>query len=221
MANLDDFARLPEATTTQQIDAAPPDLSPCGGTAGVIAHNRQPVHVYAAPGAAAIAWLAPQQHGSDTWLPVVGHRPGWAQVLLPSRPNGASGWIPTAELALTLTPQEVRVHRESQRLQLFTHGRLAGTWRIHAGVNETSTPAGRTFLLAATRHTASTLTLALGSHGNTPSTCTAAFGTVAIHALGPQPDQRSVDCHTCIRVPPVAMDALSSVPLGSLVRVYR
>jgi hypothetical protein len=219
-AEIGDFAALPEVTPSQRLDAAPRDLA-AGGTAGVIAHNRQPVHVYAAPAAAAIAWLAPQHNGIDTWLPVIAQQPGWVQVLLPSHPGNASGWIRTAELDLTVTPYELRLHRRSHRLQLFTNGNLARSWKAWPGTAETPTPAGRTFVLAGTPHGAPARVLALGMHGPTPSACTGSVGTVAIHTSVVQADDRAPDCRTCIRVPLEAMDALTRVPLGSLVRVYR
>jgi hypothetical protein len=220
-AEIVDFARLPEASPSQRLDAAPRDLAATGGTAGVIAHNRQPVHVYAAPAGAVIAWLAPQQHGTDIWLPVIGQQQGWVRVLLPSHPGNATGWIRTAELDLTVTRSELRVHRRSRRLQLFTNGTLTRSWRARLGTAETPTPAGRTFLLAGTRHSSAVPVLALGMHGPTRTACTGSLGTVAIHASATQADHSAADCRTCIRVPSEAMDALTDVPLGSLVRVYR
>ncbi|MFD1364700.1 hypothetical protein [Actinoplanes sichuanensis] len=219
-AEIGDLASLPEVTPSQRLDAAPRDLA-ARGTAGVIAHNRQPVHVYAAPAAPAIAWLAPQQNGIDTWLPVIDQQPGWVQVLLPSHPGDASGWIRAAELDLTVTPYELRLHRRSHRLQLFTNGNLARSWKAWPGTSETPTPAGRTFLLAGTPDGAPARVLALGMHGATPSACTGSLGTVAIHSAVARAGDRAPDCRTCIRVPPEAMDALTRVRLGSLVRVYR
>jgi hypothetical protein len=216
-----DFARLPEATPSHRLDSAPRDLCATGGTAGVAAHNRQPVHVHAAPAGAVIAWLAPRQNGVDTWLPVIDQESGWVRVLLPSRPGNASGWLRTTELDLTVTRCELRMHRRSHRLQLFTNGTLARSWRTLPGTAQSLTPAGRTFVLAGPQHSSPARVLALGMHGPTPSACTGSFGTVAIHASADQNDHRSPDCQVCIRVPSEAMDVLSDVPPGSLVRVYR
>jgi hypothetical protein len=216
-----DFARLPEATPSQQLDAAPRDLAATAGTAGVIVHNRQPVHVYAAPAGIVIAWLAPQQHGIDTWLPVIDQQPGWVRVLLPAKPGNASGWLRTADLDVTVTRSELRVHRRSHRLQLFTNGALTRSWRAWPGTADAPTPAGRTFLLAGTQSSSASPAFTLGLHGPAPSACTGSFGTLAIHAPTTRPDHLHADCRACIRVAPEAMAVLTDVPPGSLVRVYR
>ncbi|WP_436528220.1 L,D-transpeptidase [Actinoplanes sp. HUAS TT8] len=216
-----DLALLPEATVGQEITAAPLDEAVTAGTAGMIAHHRQPVHVYAEPDGAVIAWLSPQVLGSDVWLPVIDQQPGWMRVLLPSRPNAATGWITTAELALTHTPHEIRVHRRSSRLQLFTSGRLAGSWRVSAATDPALPPAGRTFLLTVIPGAEPAAAfLALGQHGPAVPTCTGSAGTVAIHALPVEPDDDR-SCHACLRVPADAIATLARIPAGSLVRIYR
>jgi hypothetical protein len=216
-----DLARLPEATVGQEVTAAPLDEATTAGTAGMIAHHRQPVHVYAEPDGAVIAWLPPQVNGSDVWLPVIDQQLGWVRVLLPSRPTAATGWITTAELALAHTPNEIRVHRRSNRLQLFTGGRLAGSWRVSAGSAPALTQAGRTFLLAVVHGAEPTAAfVALGQHTSAVPTCTGTARTVAIHALSGEPDDDRF-CRACLRVPADAVAVLAQIQAGSLVRIYR
>lgn len=219
-AKVIELARLPEAGISEQIANAPRDETDTAGTAGMIAHNREPVHVHAAAGGPAIAWMQPQVLSSDVWLPVIGQQPGWVRVLLPSGPNGATGWLATTGLDVTHTPHEVRVHRRSGRLQLFTSGRLAGTWPVAAGTTSTPTPAGRTFLLAAVHESglgAASLTLALGCHSTAEPgrrhAAVAIHPRVAASDIGP--------CGACLRAPADALDALAHIPAGSLVRIYR
>src|SRR5262249_22873341 len=90
-----DPALVPLSTTYTTINGAPLDSTPSDGAAdaadGVVVHPRREIFVYDAPGGAAIARLGPHQLG-DTWVPVVAQQPGWGRVLLPSRPNGSTGW---------------------------------------------------------------------------------------------------------------------------------
>lgn len=211
---------LPEATAASEIGAAPRDAAGNAGTAGVIVHNRIPVHVYTRPGGPAIAWLSPRQAGGDTWLPVIEQQPGWVRVLLPSQPNGATGWLTSSGLDRAHTTHEIRVHRRSGRLRLFTDGRLTGTWPIATGTDQCPTPAGRTFLLdAVAERGASPQTIPLAANSADPLSCTGPTGTVAFHPDDVLPEGQP--CGACLRVPPAAFEALTRVRAGSLVRIYR
>ncbi|MBO3736611.1 hypothetical protein [Actinoplanes flavus] len=221
--DLAELTLLPEAAAGRKVSAAPGDVAVTAGTAGVIVHNRQPVHIYTRPGGPAIAWLPTQQCGSDTWLPVIDQQPGWVRVLLPSHPNGARGWITTSDLDRSHTPHEIRVHRRSGRLQLLTDGRLTGGWQVAAGSEQTPLPDGRTFLLAlvpGAERRPSPRVLALATHSPASPTCTGIPGTVAIHP-GPGVTDDDDPCRACLRVPAAAFDALTQVRPGSLVRIYR
>ncbi|MBG0567544.1 L,D-transpeptidase [Actinoplanes aureus] len=215
-----DRAKLPEAAATQQISAAPLDVTVTAGTAGMIAHNRQPVPVYAAAGSTPIAWLPPQMFGAETRLPIIDQQPGWVRVLLPSRPNGSTGWITTRGLEFAHTPHEIRVHRRSGRLQLFTSGRRAGTWRVRVGAAPTATPMGRTFLLATPAEQSCPPWIPLGLHSSASPPCTRSPGLVAIHRWLDMPDEES-RCPACIHVPADTFEVLAAMPRGSLVRIYR
>ena len=72
-------------------------------------HNTEAVAVFTAPGGAPFAQLPVTQLGSDTWLPVIAAVPGWVQVLLPSRPNGSTGWLTDINLTAARTRDEIRV----------------------------------------------------------------------------------------------------------------
>ena len=91
-----ELARLPRATTYASIPAAPGDPAPFAATGGLVVHPLRPQIVYAGPGKRPVAVLPATELGSPTWVPVVQRSPGWERVLLPSRPNRATGWIYTA-----------------------------------------------------------------------------------------------------------------------------
>jgi hypothetical protein len=88
-----ELARLPRATTFTSIAAAPLDQDPFALTGGLVVHPLAAQVLYAGPGERPIAVLPATQLGGPTWVPVVQASPGWDRVLLPSRPNRATGWI--------------------------------------------------------------------------------------------------------------------------------
>lgn len=212
---------LPESSTYTVLDAAPQDPGPPDPTSGAVVHPRQEIGVYPAPGAPAFARVGPAEIG-PTWLPVIAERPGWVQVLLPSKPNGSTGWLSTDALDRAITPYLIRVHLRSMSMELFSERRLLGQWTVGTGKTAHPTPPGRTFLLGSfsDRHQKySPVILPLGTHSPTLDSFGGGPGTVAIHTW-PTDDvfgTRSSD--GCIRVPHDALDQLTEVPLGTLVLV--
>jgi len=224
-----ELARLPRATTFTRIGSAPLDQAPFALTGGVVVHPLQPQVLYAGPGKQPVAVLPATELGGPTWVPVVQASPGWDRVLLPSRPNRATGWIFTggtgrSRLDIRRSSYLIRIQIGARKLSVDDGGRSLGTWTVAVGAAGTPTPAGRTFLLALLappRPTYSPLILPLGLHSNALSTFGGGPGTVGLHGW---PD-RSVFGHAvsngCVRVPAAALHLLSGIPLGTLVLITR
>ncbi|MFN2494548.1 MAG: L,D-transpeptidase [Pseudonocardiaceae bacterium] len=215
------LAGLPESTTHDTVAALPLDSGPLAPTDGAVVHPRQEVAVFATPDGPPLARIGPRQVG-DTWLPVIAEQPGWVRVLLPSRPNGSTGWLASEGLDRARTPYLIRVHLRSMSMELLRNSRLLGKWTIGIGKRSAPTPTGRTFLLGSfsDRHQDySPVILPLGTHSPTLDSFGGGPGTVAIHTW-PTDDvfgTRSSD--GCIRVPPDALEQLTEVPLGTLVLI--
>jgi len=219
-----ELAKLPRATTYASIPAVPLDPAPFAVTDGLVVHPRTPQIVYAGPGKRPVAVLPTAELGSATWVPVVQTSPGWERVLLPSRPNRASGWLFTAgtagsQLDTRRSAYLVRINVGARKLSVYDDGQPLGTWTVGVGASPTPTPTGRTFLLAllAPPHpTYSPLILPLGFHSGTLDTYGGGPGTVGVHGWpNPSVFGRAVS-HGCVRVPSPALHILSQVPLGSL-----
>jgi lipoprotein-anchoring transpeptidase ErfK/SrfK len=69
-------------------------------------------------------------------------RPDWYRVLLPIRPNGSTGWVQAADVAIAGVSYELVVHLRSFRIDLFDRGRHTGSFRIGVGTQNTPTPSG-------------------------------------------------------------------------------
>jgi hypothetical protein len=216
-----DLATLVASTTGTKLPRAPKDADPTESTDGRVVHPRRTLPVYAAPGRRPFGKIAPRQM-SDTWLPVVDRRGGWSKVLLPSRPNGSTGWLRSAQLQQRRTPYLIRVHVGSRQLELLREGTPVGTWSVAVGAPETPTPLGRTFLLGSIvddNQSYSPLILPLGAHSDTLDTYGGGPGTVALHGWPDASVFGSAVSHGCVRVPADALDQLRQVPLGTLVIV--
>jgi lipoprotein-anchoring transpeptidase ErfK/SrfK len=214
-----DLTQLVASTTKTKLPKAPLDTAPMATTKGDVVHPRRTLPVYAAPGRRPFAKITPTQM-NDTWLPVIDRKDGWSQVLLPSRPNGATGWLKTAQLDTRRTPYLVRVHLGSRRLELLDQGQLVGSWSVAVGAPETPTPVGRTFLLGSIvdeDQGYSPLILPLGSHSDTLDTYGGGPGTVALHGWPDDSVFGQAISHGCVRVPDDALEQLRLVPLGTLV----
>jgi lipoprotein-anchoring transpeptidase ErfK/SrfK len=219
--------KLPLATTYTSVLAAPVDSAPWADTGGLVIHPRLPQILYAGPGKQPVAVLPPTQLGGPTWVPVVQVGAGWYRVLLPSRPNGATGWIYSASAAASQLDVRhsaylVRISVGERTLSLYKDGGQLGLWTVAVGAAPTPTPTGRTFLLASLsppHPTYSPLILPLGFHSNTLTTYGGGPGTVGIHGWPSPSVFGQAVSHGCVRIPTDGLQAMSQVPLGTLVLI--
>ncbi|GAA4325266.1 lipoprotein-anchoring transpeptidase ErfK/SrfK [Actinomadura luteofluorescens] len=213
-------AKVPEATTYTNLSGAPADPTPDGATDGLVVHPTSPAPVFDRPAGHRFATLPVAELGGPTWVPVVETSGDWRRVLLPSRPNGATGWVPGTALKTAHTPYTVRVDLTRRRLVLERSARPVGHWPVATGDAKTPTPTGRTFVmatLAPAKKTPSPIVLPLGTHSATLDTFGGGPGTVALHGWPDTSVFGKAVTHGCVRVPADALKALSRVPLGSLV----
>lgn len=220
-----DITTLPESTTFGDIPAAPPDPAPHERTSGVVLQVERDVPVHAAPDGPAFARLPATQLENPTWVPVVAEEGQWARVLLPSRPNGATGWVRTGSdqpIRKARSPYFVDIDIDEHRMVIYENDRVLGEWTVGVGRAETPTPRTRTFIMASIAETVtrfSPIILPLGVHSETFSTYGGGPGTVALHGW-PESSVFGRDTSDgCVRVPDEALRALTSLPLGTVVRL--
>jgi len=216
-----DLSALTESTTHTTLDAAPADDRPAEATDGTVVHPRKPTAIFDQPGGEPIGKIGPRQLG-DTWLPAIGSQDGWTRVLLPSKPNGSTGWLQTADVAESRTKYLIRVHLGARKLELLRGEKQIGEWSVGIGKPDTPTPTGRTFLLGSIVDPGqqfSPVILPLGSHSDTLDSFGGGPGTVAIHTWPSTEVFGTESSHGCIQVPEDALDHLKEVPLGTLVLV--
>lgn len=216
-----DLHLLAAATTQAHLRHAPLDDARRSVPTGLVVHPRHTVALWDAPSGTAFAKLTPDQFG-DTWVPVVARRDGWVRVLLPSRPNGSTGWLQTSGLVRARSPYLVQVHLGSRSLELSDDGVPAGTWPVAVGAAATPTPTGRTFLLGQLTdpdQSYSPVIIPLGTHSQTLDTYGGGPGTVAIHGWTDPSVFGQAVSHGCVRVPADALAVIRTLPLGTPVLI--
>jgi lipoprotein-anchoring transpeptidase ErfK/SrfK len=124
---------------------APPSRAGGATVAGIVA----PTWARSQPGAGHRVWLVPTQ---TTWskepdvLLVLGslNRRGreWLHVLLPIRPDGASGWIPRSNALLDRTHYWVVVDKRARTVRVYRRGALVRHFQAVIGKPATPTPDG-------------------------------------------------------------------------------
>lgn len=218
--------KLPEATTATKIKAAPTDPAKDATklTDGAVVHPRGRQTVYAKPGSDPFAILPTKELGNPTWVPVVERKHGWLRILLPSRPNGSTGWISKDKLKTAHSAWSADIDVDARKLTLTQDGEDVGTWPVAVGKHKTPTPEVRTFLMAsiidAEQKQYTPIVLPLGAHSDTLDTFGGGPGTVAIHGWPDSSVFGHAVSHGCVRVPSDALKQLRSVPLGSLIIIH-
>jgi lipoprotein-anchoring transpeptidase ErfK/SrfK len=215
--------KLMEATTFTTLKNLPKEADALAKADGTVAHPTRALPVSATPGGPPLATLPAKQLGGPTWVPVVETKPGWERVLLPSRPNGVTGWIASGKNIETAhSPYDVKVDTSARRLTLLKGGRSLGTWTVAVGAPKTPTPTGRTFIMASlapAKPTYSPLILPVGAHSDSLDTFGGGPGTVAFHGWPQKSVFGRAVTHGCVRVPADALHELAKVPLGTPVSI--
>jgi lipoprotein-anchoring transpeptidase ErfK/SrfK len=152
-------------------------------------------------------------------------RDGWLRVLLPVRPNGASGWIRARRVVLRANPYRVDVRLRAHRLVVRRGARVVLRTPIGVGRAVTPTPRGLAFVTRALRQPdpqgdygpwalgLSVYSPVLTSFGGGP-------GEVGIHGTNAPSGIGSNVSHGCIRLPnPAILRLARTLPLGTPVRI--
>ncbi|OLT48442.1 hypothetical protein BJF85_12935 [Saccharomonospora sp. CUA-673] len=223
------LGELPDATTFGTLEDAPADPSPDDTSAsengtGTVLHPKRAIAVYDEPGGDPFAKLPRKQISSPTWVPVIEERGDWAHVLLPTRPNGASGWVHVNEATVETATNNfaVLVHRDDFSLEIRENGEKIGEWTIGIGSDEHPTPKGRAYIIASIEEQVndySPIVLPLSSHSDSHETYGGGPGTVGIHTWPDESFVGQADSDGCLRVTQEALDELVKLPLGTMVEI--
>jgi L,D-transpeptidase catalytic domain len=158
--------------------------------------------------------------GEPTTLPVLGRRIGpeglaWLHVLLPGRPNGASGWIALQGTKASITIWHLTIDLRARLVRVYRYGRVVRSFRAVVGKGTTPTPVGRFFVEETLQMYAGELggpfALALSARSNVLQEFEGGPGQIALHGrdgLGGTLGQ--AESHGCVRLDTASIDWLAA-----------
>ena len=145
----------------------------------------------------------------------------WAEVLLPIRPNGITGWVRTDELQLTSNPYRVEIDIDRHQLQVLKANEVWMTTTVAIGTGATPTPIGRFYVTELLRPPTDDgpygpFAFGLSGFSETLTNYAGGEGVIGIHGTN-EPDSIGLDVsHGCVRLVNDEITELAAVlPLGT------
>lgn len=142
----------PEPSPTPSITPdAPPSTAPGGvpATSLVAQATGATVRITASPGGPSLNVLSGTNPvGQPQTFLVVGISDGWYKVLLPTKPDGSTGWVQADQVQISSVDRYLRVYLSSFRMQYWVGGHLAQTFTVGVGKPSTPTPPGLYYVWA-------------------------------------------------------------------------
>ena len=173
---------------------------------------------------------APLAQGPDVLL-VLGRRTvggrEWVRVLLPIRPNGASGWVPADVLRFNSSSVRVVIDQSERRLTVYRGGKQVMATTVAVGTPQTPTPLGR-FAVAERIYTGTPkaflgpVVLPLTGYSEKLNEYAGGNGRVAMHGTSLPQLLGTRASHGCIRVGNAAVMRLARLAMpGTPVLIQR
>ena len=173
--------------------------------------------LYAAPGAPAPAHTLPNPNylGAPLVLLVTGYQPGWVQAYVPMRPNGATAWVPAADVTFSFVPDHIVVSLSARRLTLFHDNAPVFTTPIAPGAPSSPTPTGSFFVAYIVKLTDpggpyGPWALGTSAFSNTYFNFEGGPGQVGIHGTDQPWVIGSYASHGCVRLPNTAITTVAT-----------
>lgn len=197
-------------TTIPLVDQAPSFAN----LLGYIAQPAGPPQVFRTPDPAGerIEVGETTEAGAPTTFAIVGdaeqpnpEHPGWLRVLLPTRPNGATGWIRADTVQVTRTTFRIFIDLTGRRLRVEDSGRTVFEAPVAIGTPDNPTPTGATFVTELIENVEPTgaygpYAFGLALHSDTLTEFNGGPGQVGVHGTNqPQLIGQAVS-HGCVRL---------------------
>jgi lipoprotein-anchoring transpeptidase ErfK/SrfK len=165
----------------------------------------------------------PTSSGAPLTLLAVASRNGWVQVLLPTRPNGSSGWVREAAVVRSIVVDALEVSTAAHQVQHYRRGKLVATYAAATGTGGTPTPRGEFYITALLQPTNSgygPYAYGLSAHSEVLHSFGGGNGQIGLHGTDqPGTIGRSAS-HGCVRLSTAAIRALAAaLPLGTPVTI--
>ena len=152
-------------------------------------------------------------------------RPGWVRVLLPTRPNGSSGWIHASDVQVSPDPYHIQVDIAAHQITVFNGTQVFYQGPVADGAPQTPTPPGLfyTRVLLQTPDPSSVygpFAYGLSAHSDALTTFDGGDAEIGIHGNNDASALGKSVSHGCVRMDNSAITVLSKIlPLGTPVQI--
>ncbi|GAB6898463.1 L,D-transpeptidase family protein [Kineosporia succinea] len=189
------------------------------GTSLVATATADRIEVHRSPGGP-VSRKITRNTGPITFL-VMDRQDGWLKVHLPTRPNGATGWIARDEVGLSRTPYRLIVSMDDHELVLLRNDRKIDEFPVGVGKSTTPTPPGEYYLTELIRPpdphgVYGPYAFGLSAHSETLQQFAGGPGQLGLHGTN-EPDRLGHDVsHGCLRLAnDVITELAKTLPLGT------
>ena len=207
-------------------EAAPPaalERPAPSGTSALVARSSTDLAIFARPGDQAPVQVLPATtaFGSARALLIDGDEGGWLRVLLPTRPNGSTGWIRRADVELRGVDEAIEIDLSARTLRLLDDGRVVVSTPVAIGAPDNPTPTGRFYVVdkLATGNPDDTygpVAFGLSGHSLELGEFAGGDGQIGIHGTNDPASIGQAVSHGCIRLHnDVILQLADLVPLGT------
>ena len=152
-------------------------------------------------------------------------RPGWVKVLLPTRPNGSSGWIHAGDVQVSADPYHMQVDVAAPQITVFNGTQVVYQGPVADGAPDTPTPPGLFYarVLLQTPDPNSVygpFAYGLSAHSDALTTFEGGDAEIGIHGNNDASALGKSVSHGCVRMDNGAITELAKVlPLGTPVQI--
>ena len=152
-------------------------------------------------------------------------RPDWVRVLLPTRPNGSTGWMHAGDVQVSLDPYHLQVDLAAHRITAFNGTQVVYQGPVAIGAPATPTPPGLyyTRVLLQTPDPSSVygpFAYGLSAHSDALTTFEGGDAEIGIHGNNDASALGKSVSHGCVRMDNSAITMLTKLlPLGTPVQI--
>lgn len=203
--------------------SSPPQTTPA--LRAVLTTETKPITIHTSPDGPVQTTLNPTTtYGSRRVFLVDRIEDDWIHVFLPTRPNGATGWVPATDVTTQQIPDSIMVDLTKHTITVTVSGHDPLTAPAAIGTPENPTPQGQFYVTDRVQPKNQNgaygpLALGLSAHSDTLSEFGGGDGQIGIHGTNEPSSIGKAASHGCIRVPPHVVDLLKLVPLGTPVTI--
>ena len=196
-----------------------------GALRATLTNTGKPITIWAMPGGDSTGSLpASTSYRSARTLLVDRIEGDWVRVLLPTRPNGSTGWVKAADIRISRIQESISVNLTAKTITVTLPGQAPVAAPAGIGTVKNPTPKGRFYVTdrvtpANPAGAYGPLALGLSAHSDTLSEFGSGDGQIGIHGTNEPASIGKAASHGCIRVPTTIVTLLRQIPLGTPVLI--